>query len=408
MPVKKLTETGVAKLQPLPNGERMEFADAVVTGLILRVMPSGVKSWSHLYRFGGKQHRMSLGHYPDVSLKKARALVRDARQDIVQGIDPITQRRERIAEQMRREEEGITVEALARMFIERHCKQKTKRWKDTERFFNRHILPEFGNRRAKDIRRKDVIQFLDKLSNSKRPHAANHVLIAMRKMYNWAIERDELEFNPCSHVKKPVPPKERERVLSRSEIKKLWQATFHLGYPYGPVIKLLLLTGQRRSEISTLRWSHIDFEEKVIRLPAESVKAKRSHEVPLSDMAISVLKTLPRFKGPYVFTTTHGLKPIAGFGKTRRLEIEPLFQAKDWRLHDLRRTAATGMATLGVPMHTISRVLNHAEGGVTRIYARYSFLNEKRQALDLWAQHVHEIVNEKYPDDSVIYIGAEK
>lgn len=289
MSIKKLTETGVAKLQPLSNGERLEFADAVVTGLILRVMPSGVKSWSFLYRLGGKQRRMSLGHYPDIPLKKAREMVREARQEIVQGKDPITLRQDKIVEQMRVEEKGITVETLARMFIERHCKKKNRHWKGTEQLFENHIFPEIGHLIAKEVRRKDVVSLLDQKVNSKRPHVANHILVSLRKMYNWAIERDELEFNPCTNIKRPVTPTERERVLSRNEIKDLWKAVDEIAYPYGPVMKLLLLTGQRRSEIAKLKWSYIDLEEKVIRLPAQNVKANRGHDIPLSEMAMRTI-----------------------------------------------------------------------------------------------------------------------
>ena len=327
----------------------------------------------------------------DFSITTPR-IVRKGKEEIAYGNDPFTVRQEKIFAQIKKEEDGITIEKLSADFIERHAKPKNRTWKSTQQLIENHIHPTLGGKIAKELRRKDVIELLDKLAASDSPSTANHALSALRKMYNWSIERDIVEFNPCTNIKRPVSIQERERVLNNEENKKLWQAAEKIGYPYGPVIQLLLLTGQRRSEIATLRWSHIDFDKQVINLPAENVKANRGHDVPLSDMAVEILESLPRFDGPFVFSMTHGAKAIAGFGKTKPI-IDKVFGVDDWRIHDLRRTAATSMAELGVPLPTISRILNHAEGGVTRIYARYSFLNEKRQALNLWAQHIHDIIS---------------
>lgn len=218
-------------------------------------------------------------------------------------------------------------------------------------------------------------------------------------MCSWAVERGMLEANPCSNIKKPVPIRERERVLYRQEIGQFWRTCNLIGYPYGPLCQLLLLTGQRRSEIATLKWSYIDFKEKVIHIPATNVKAKRGHDVPLSDLAVTILQSLPHFKGPYIFTTCHGKKPVDGFGKIK-IKFDNRFKAHDWRFHDLRRTAATNMAEIGIPLHTISRVLNHAEGGVTKIYARHSYLPEKRQALEKWEKHLQNILQGSHINES--------
>lgn len=390
MAVKRLTETGVARINP--ESGRHEIADELVTGLTLRVSTSGVKSWYFIYRLGGKQRRMLLGHYPDISLRQARDIVRQGKEQMAYGNDPYSLRQKKIMEQIRKEEDGLTIEKLSADFIERYAKPKNRTWKGTQQLIENHILPAFGGKTAKDLRRKEIIELLDKLAASDAPSAANHVLATLRKIYNWAIERDMLEFNPCSNIKRPVTIQERERVLTREEIRHLWETAEKIGYPYGPVLQLLLLTGQRRGEIATLRWSYIDLDKQVIHLPPENVKANRGHDIPLSEMAVKILESLPRFDGPYVFSMTHGVKAIAGFGKTKPT-IDKVFGVDDWRIHDLRRTAATGMAELGVPLPTISRILNHSEGGVTRLYARYSFLNEKRQALNLWAQHIHAIMH---------------
>lgn len=402
MAVRKLTETGIAKLKPPASG-RLDIADAVMTGLALRVMPSGVKSWCFIYRFGGKQRRMTIGRYPEIDLMKARQIVRKGKENIALGDDPFTMREEKIFAQMSKAEEEITVQKLYEDFFELYAEKYHKRPKDTKRWFERHILPALGDKPIKEVRRRDVVKLIDGIKASKRPSGANHVLAQLRKMFNWAIERDLLESNVCSHISKPVPIKGRERVFTRQEIKQFWNACNALDYPYGPLCQILLLTGQRCNEIAKIKKAYIDFEEKIIRLPAENVKAGRTQDIPLSDFAISILKSLPQFKGPFIFTTTHGKKAVAGFGKTKS-KIKKHFKAEDWRYHDLRRCCATGMAELGVPLHTISRVLGHAEGGVTRIYARHSYLPEKRKALDLWAAHVWNIVHKDNQPDNVISI----
>ncbi len=401
MAVKRLTETGITKIRP-PESGRLDIADSVSSGLVLRVTAKGVKSWCFVYRFAGKQRRMTLGRYPEIDLLMARRLVREGHEALAGGMDPYTLREEKIMAQLESGETGLTVEDIYKDFFEKHA-SKNRRWKETKYVFTSYIIPAIGDRPAHTIKRRDVLDLLEERKNSKGPSSANKTLVGLRKMYNWAIDHDLLENNPCANVKKPVPIQERERVLSRQEIREFWHACNELGYPYGPLCQLLLLTGQRRGEIAKLKKNFIDFEDKKLRIPAENVKAKRGQDVPLSDFAISLLKSLPQFDGPYVFTTCFGKKPVDCFGKAKN-KFAGHFDAPDWRYHDLRRTCATGMAELGVPLHTISRVLNHAEGGVTRIYARYSYINEKRDALDLWARHVWNIVHDGEDDGKVVPI----
>ena len=394
MPVKRLTETAIAKITP-PTKGRKDITDSVMQGLNIRVSSTGVKSWCHAYRYGGKQIRMTFGRWPDILLVQARQIVKEHKVELAMGNNPVALRDEKIIAELNQEQENRTIADFSAEFIEKYVTPHHKRPKDTIRFIENHILPAFGHKAARDITRKDVIKLLEQIKSSSKPSAANHVLVILRRMYNWAIEQDELEVNPCLNIKKPVPIKERERVLSKNEIKGFLLACNEIGYPYGQLCQLLLLTGQRCNEIARLKWEYIDFEERVIRIPAENTKAKRGHDVPLSDLAIHILRTIPRFTGPNIFTSGNGIKPVNGFSKTKK-RFEDYFNPREnWRFHDLRRTAATNMAELGVPLHTISRVLNHAEGGVTRIYARHSYLNEKREALNLWADTVENIVGDK-------------
>ena len=158
-----------------------------------------------------------------------------------------------------------------------------------------------------------------------------------------------------------------------------------------PLVNMLLLTAQRRDEVATMRWADVEPESKLWTIPREQTKADRAHEVPLSPLALEILEALPRFSGPYIFTTMGGERPVSGFSKGKK-GLEELSGLTDWRLHDLRRTGATNMARLGVPGSTIGRVLNHAQRGVTAIYDRHSYLPEKHHALDIWSSKLASII----------------
>jgi integrase len=186
----------------------------------------------------------------------------------------------------------------------------------------------------------------------------------------------------------------RERVLSNEEIRKVWHGAEEMGYPFGSVVQLLMLTALRLNEVAKAKWDDIDLEVGVWRIPRENVKADRSHEVPLSKQAIAIFKALPRFTDAYVFTSTAGKSHISGFSKAKA-RLDKFSGVTDWRLHDLRRTAGTNMAKLGVPVYTISRVLNHAQGGVTAIYDRHSYMPEKKEALKKWARKLDQILLSK-------------
>lgn len=403
MAIKMLTEIGVERLKPSPDGKRLEIWDTVVQNLCLRVSEKGVKSWYLIYRMnGGKQRRMLLGRYPIISLKQARDLAREGKFEISQGNDPLMLREQKRKERERIERETLTIAQLGEQCVERHWKPNISRWKGMQGVFLNHINPVLGDMPAKEVTKRDVYKLLDKMKNSKNPHRANHCLVALRKAYNWGIERDILTYNPCNTIKKPVPSKSCDRFLNDDEIKELWRVCDEeIGYPYGPVIKLLLLTGQRCGEIARLKWQEIDFDAKLIRLGGERVKNKKSHEVPLSDLALDILKSMHRHRGAYVFTTTAGCKPINGFGKAKERFDRYFKPEKLWKFHDLRRSCATGMAIIGISREQIKRVLNHSDGSVTAVYDRHTYLPETRKALDLWARHVESIVN-GVKDDNVL------
>ena len=379
---KKLTSLFVERVKP-PLAGRVEYADTVLRGFALRVTENGRKSWSYMYRFNGRLRRLTLGRYPTVDLAGAREKVRNAQQMIDRNEDPAE------ANQQRKELQKNLFGDVVKEFIERYAKPNTRTWESTERLFELHTS-KWDQRSIVTIKRADIIQLIDDLTDNKTSYVARHVFAALRKFFNWAAERGIVDASPCAYISPPGKVVSRERVLTEDEIKRVWAACNKLAFPFGHLIKMLLLTGQRKDEVTKMRWQDIDLPNKVWTIPREIVKADRAHEVPLSDLALQLLENMPRFNGEYIFTTTGGLKAVSGHSKAKS-RVDIMSEVSKWRLHDLRRTAATNMAKLGVPVPTISRVLNHAQGGVTSIYNRHSYLPEKTEALEKWAKRLEEL-----------------
>ena len=381
---KKLTDAAIRRFKA-PSAGRAEHWDAELPGFGLRITEKGAKSWVVMYRIGGRLRRLTLGSYPAISLKDARALARDAMQEVAKGNDPATMKA------TARRERADTFDEVAQEFIERHAKRKTRSWKATAGILERNLVPAWSGRPIGEITRRDVIEALDKVMDRGEPYAANRLLAAVRKLFNWALERGIVEASPVANIKAPGKERQRDRVLSDGEIQALWKAWDETAYPFGPCLKMLLITAQRRDEVANMQWPDVDLGAKIWTLPREQTKTDRAHDVPLSPLAVEILEGLPRFAGPYVFSTTNGEGPVSGFSKAKARVVESS-GVTEWRLHDLRRSAATSMARLGVSVHIIGRVLNHAQRGVTAIYDRHGYLPEKCHALDTWARKLTSII----------------
>jgi integrase len=222
-------------------------------------------------------------------------------------------------------------------------------------------------------------------------------------MCGWAVERGIIENSPCEKMKAPAGERSRDRVLRDDEIRLAWRAFEKAGWPFGPLAQLLLLTGARRDEVAEMTWQEIDFAAKTWTIAKERTKNGVAHEIALSDTALRVLKNIPRIgdgRG-LVFTTTNGRTPVSGFSRFKA-QIDAAMGAEamapeKWTLHDLRRTAASGMAGLGVAPHVVEAVLNHRSGtikGVAAVYNRYSYSAEKRRALEAWARNIDAVIND--------------
>ncbi|WP_245173987.1 site-specific integrase [Erythrobacter sp. A6_0] len=218
-----------------------------------------------------------------------------------------------------------------------------------------------------------------------KPQAAVNLLRYLKMVFNWAVDRDILEVNPCERIRPPAKTVERDRVLSDQEIAAVWDATYQLPSPYGEMYRVFFLTGQRRSEVSTIRWGEIVGE--IWTIPREKVKKDRPHTVPLTKSVQAILAELarrPRFEDDgYVFSTTGGKSPSSNFAKVKR-QLDQLSDTSGWTIHDIRRTVRSKLAELGVPREVARKVLNHEDGKVDRIYNRHEYLVEKREALEKW------------------------
>ena len=390
MPSVRLTDAAVKRLAKPERGQT-DYFDQVLPGFGLRVSASGRRSWFVLYRVKGgtnrgKQRRFTLPLRADaLGLADARQIARDALIAIERGEDPSVDKRRHRTEVSA----AITVQEACDVFIERYAKRRNRSWTETSRILKKDVCSDWGDRALESISRSEALALIDSVAD-RAPVMANRTLAAIRKMFNWHIERGTIGTSPVERLSAPTREQQRERTLSDAEIRLFWQACSEYSYPFGPLFKCLLLTAQRRIEVSNAEWSEIDLEKQLWKIPAARTKPGREHEVPLSNMTVELLLSLPRF-GPLVFSTAStGDRPVSGFSNAKkRLEkrMEELAEAPipNWHLHDLRRTASTGMAAAGIPRYIISKVLNHAEGGVTQIYDRFSYSNEKAEALEAWA-----------------------
>ncbi|MFG6508274.1 MULTISPECIES: tyrosine-type recombinase/integrase [unclassified Sulfitobacter] len=405
----KITAVFVQKVKP--TDRRQEIPDSLVKGLYLIVQPSGVKGWQVRYRTGSAQRRMTLGRYPVLSLADARERAREALLAAQAGEDPAEAAR--LAKKARG---GVAERDTVRELVELHAKRHLstlKSGKTVKRELDRHVVSRWGDRDVHSITRRDVIDLLDEIVDSGREITANRVRGYLGKFFNFLIERDVIQTSPMLGVKRPAKERSRDRFLSDDELRWFLEATDRVGLPWGPVGKVLLLTGQRLGEVVGMREAELQGD--VWSLPGERTKNGRPHVVPLSEQMREVLGAAPRMnsKAGLIFTTT-GETPLSGFSKGRAVLAEAMEEiaAEErgepvdiprWTFHDLRRTAATIMARLGQPVHVVEAVLNHVSGavsGVAAVYNRYQYEDEKRAALFAWARYLDDLAYK--PEGNVV------
>jgi integrase len=393
-------------------------------------MPSGHRSFVLTTRYPGSNNPAprALGSYGELTLEQARKKAGQWRNLIKGGIDPqIQDERQR---QAALRQQRTTFTAVAEDFIKDKLPAERK-GREVELEIRREFLPRWGDRPVTEITALDVRNVVKAVKDRGAPYQAHNLLVLARRLFAWAIDQHVygLESSPCDRLKpKAIIGKKllRKRVLDNDELRAFWRATARLGYPYGPLLRMLALTGQRKSEVAEARWSEFDLARKLWTIPAERMKADAAHIVPLTADVLAILESLPRFKrGNHVFSTTFGNTPVNGFSKAkvrldrrmlrswraiarargedrRKAEIEPFV------IHDIRRTMRTGLSALPVPDLVRELVIAHTKPGLHKVYDQHAYADEKRQALDLWAARLRSIVAPPPASDNVTPIQRRK
>ncbi len=417
------TDRFLKAIKPTPSGKRVVHFDAVVPQFGIRVSDKSTKvnigAFVLVARFPGSSNPSPrrIGDYPAMSLAAARAIAREWREDIARGVDPkIKQVEERRAEERRRADTfSAAFDAYA---AERLSRLRTGG--DVKKAVERYAVPKWGATPICDIRRADVKALIREV-HAAAPYASNRLLAYLKTFFDWAADEEQIETSPAAPVKRMAEEEKRDRVLSEREIRAFWRACGQLG-AFGRAFRFMLATGQRRAEVGDATWDEFDRAKKLWTLPRERTKADRGHEVPLSDLALSILGDCPRI-GEYVFTT-RGTCSLSGWSKAKTAldkimlekvkklaeeqgEEEPK-QIPTWRLHDLRRTCATYLGKLGTDRVVISKILNHAEQGVTSIYDRHQYDDAKRRALDLWGERLATLIESKKRGDAESPLASER
>jgi len=441
-----LTDRSLQALKQAPPGKRITVWDARMPGLAVRVTDRGKRSFYAVRRRAGQTAPTwtLLGSYPVMSLADAREAGRDALGALMNGDDPATlasAKREAKAEAERQRAEN-TFAAVAEQFIAKYL-PRLRSARAAEALIRRELIPVLGDKPIAEVRRRDVIGLLEGIATRggehpgrARPksggeHAARHTLAALRKLFNWALGRDieGVESNPCVRGMEANlfggSVKARQRSLAGDEIRWLWQAAEDAKAkareagpaatdPFAVLYQVLLLTGQRCNEIARARWSEIDRAAATLTVPAERMKGKVLHVVPLTPAVVALLDGQPRFAGgDCVFTTTGGRAPISGFSRAQarmRKAVEKLAAptvVPHWEVHDLRRTARTGLSTTGATPFIGELVVAHRQGGVHGVYDLHRYDAEKRAALEAWEAKLLSIVGApEPPDDMVVPLRA--
>ena len=388
-----LTDSKLQGLKPPASGQS-EIIDTNVSGLRVRVGASGKITFIVRKRLGAKVYNITIGRYGELSLSEARAKARQILSDIETGADVSA-----VAQTQRIERN--TISDLWPRY--KKAKANLRSLHEVDRIFNRYILPKIGNRMADAVTRADVTRLIDQIADT-APVQARAVHAILSGFYGWALPRlDRLQANPCLGAGRPAKPQSRDRVLDEAEIRALWIVANNMGYPWGDGIKLLLLTGQRRSEVFEARRDEFSLPNALWTIPASRAKNDLTHLVPLSTDALELIKGIPQIEDSnFLFPARRRLdKPVSGFsnvmGGVQALVDKELKREKGerWTLHDLRRTVGTGMQKLGVRLEVTEATLNHksgSRGGIVSVYQRYDYALEKRDALNSWAKELGRIV----------------
>lgn len=400
MPKINLTDAAIQRLKR-PEGGPVDYWDTTLRGLGLRIAPSGRKTFNvqtKVLREGRRRDtRIKLGVYPEISLADARAKAIEVKGQAAASLDPVTVRaQERAAEEQASAQVAATAFSIVRkQFLKEHLPTLKKTTASEYERVLTNTFAAWDNIPLEDISAPMVEAVLNTVVGK---YMRNRSRAYVRVLFNWAVEEELLAASPVKKLtkrkKKLTEEVSRDRVLTEDEISDLWNVKSV--YPFGPMFKLLLLTGQRRNEVAGMRWQDIDLERALWTLPRSLTKNKEPHKVPLSEQVVAILEELPRIGEKYVLTSS-GKTPVSGFSKAKT-NLDKASGVTDWRWHDLRRTFATFSAEhLETPQAVVEAVLNHKSGstsGLAGVYNRAKYTKQKAAALQAWANLVDRITGE--------------
>jgi integrase len=376
----RLTDTFIRSLRP--KDQRYDVFDASQPGFGVRVATSGALSWVLLTRENGRRKRITLGGYPAISLSKAREAARLALSEIQEGT-------------FGRKNAPATFETAVEEWYAREQRAK-KSFRQVEQAMRLHVLPFLGRHQLDQIKKADLMRVIDRVAEKGKFTQANRVRAFITRFFNFAIERDLLMSSPAAALPRPAVEISRDRVLSRDELCAVWETAEQMGFPFGRIAQLLILTAQRRDEVAGMRWSELDLDRARWIISKERAKNGKAHIVHLSPQALALLSKIPRQNGVDLIFTTTGRSAVSGFSKAKAA-LDARSHVSDWRFHDLRRSAATFMAEeLRITPVVVDRILNHVSGtvrGVTAVYLRGEHLADREAALAAWGQLVENLVN---------------
>ncbi len=385
----RITKRYVDSVSPPDKGYILRWDDSL-KGFGLKVTARGTRTYIVFYRTGsGLQRRITIGRHGPLTPSEARERAKEIFGKVAIGDDPLKDRK--IARG------APTFKRLADEYIARRASEK--KIDEDKRILSKDVIPCWGNVRAKEIRRRDVIQLVDDIKDRGAPIMANRTLSVIKRVYNFGISRDLVESNPTTLVKAPSRENRRDRVLDEKEIRKFWKKLdkSEIGNLLKNALKLILVTAQRPGEVIGVEWSEIDLDTNWWTIPEDKSKNRLAHRVPLSPIAVNILSGIPntnRFLFPArIGSSSSDTKPMTSHALSQTVRRNfATFDLEHFTPHDLRRTAASHMASMGISRLVIAKILNHAESSVTAVYDRHSYDLEKQNAIYAWNQKLANII----------------
>ena len=377
MPVRstvRFTDAYIKSLKPATT--RYDLYDANLAGFGIRISPSGTKSWIALSRNMERKTRITLGRYPQMPLASARQRAMNALLEMADG-------------EFKRTNSFQNFEHALEDWYKKD-QSKNKSFLQVKKAMELHVRPHLKDFKLSNVEKRDIIKIIDRIA-IRTPTQANRVQAFITRFFNWCVSRDLLAISPANGITKAKTETSRDRVLTKDELTTVYNATFKMPYPFGPLFRILTCTAQRLNEVAGCKWSEIDLVAQKWDLPRDRSKNKASHVIHLSRPVLEELNQLMcSAQNELIFTTT-GRSPVSGFSKAKK-QLDTISGVSDWRLHDLRRTFATvATETLGYEPVVVDRTLNHLNGsvkGIAAVYQKGQYLDKRKAVLDAWANFV--------------------